>query len=59
MVNGNPWTDDDELGVYVSFNSITVISRPWKGEHERLCAVKRRLGSERSSTPTGFEPVTP
>ena len=34
-----------ELGFYVLFNSISVISRRWKGEHERLCAMKRRLGS--------------
>ena len=39
------------------FNSISVISRRWKGEHERLCAMKRRLGSGRISPPAGFEPV--
>ena len=27
-----------------TFNSISVISRRRKGEHERLCAMKRRLG---------------
>ena len=37
----------DELGFYVPFNSISVISRRWKGEHERLCAMKRRLGPGR------------
>ena len=31
------------------FSSISVISRQWKGEHERLCAMKRRLGSGRIS----------
>ena len=41
------------------FNSISVILRQWKGEHERLCAMKRRLGSGRISPPTGFEPATP
>ena len=47
----------DELGFYV--NSISVISRRWKGEHERLCAMKRRLGSGRISPPAEFEPATP
>ena len=41
------------------FNSISVILRRWKGEHERLCAMKRRLGSGRISPPAGFEPATP
>ena len=41
------------------FNSISVISRRWKGKHERLCAMKRRLGSGRISPPAGFEPATP
>ena len=41
------------------FNSISVISRQWKGEHERLCAMKRCLGSGRISLPAGFEPATP
>ena len=41
------------------FNSISVISRRWKGEHERLCAMKRRLDSGRISPPAGFEPATP
>ena len=40
------------------FNSISVISRRWKGEHERLCAMKRRLGLGRISPPAGFEPMT-
>ena len=48
----------DELGFYVSFNSISVISEGWKGEHERLCAM-RLLGSERISPATGFEPGAP
>ena len=29
------------------------------GEYERLCAMKRRLGSERLSPIAGFEPATP
>ena len=41
------------------FNGISVISRWWKGEHERLCAMKHRLGSGRISPPAGFEPATP
>ena len=49
----------DELAFYIpsTFNSISVISRRWKGEPERLCAMKRRLGSGRISPPAGFEPV--
>ena len=34
----------NELGFYVPFNSILVISGRWKSEYERLCAMKRRLG---------------
>ena len=49
----------DELGFYVHFNSISVISRQWNGEHERLCATKRLLGSGRISPTAGFEPATP
>ena len=49
----------DELEFYVPYNSISVTSGRWKGEHERLCAMKRRLGSERISPPAGFEPETP
>ena len=36
-----------------------MISGRWKGEHERPCAVKRRLGSERISPSAGFELETP
>ena len=43
----------DELRVLHPFNSISVISRWWKGEHERLCAMKRCLGSRRISPPAG------
>ena len=51
--------DDGWVRVLRPFNSISVISRRWKGEHERLCAMKRRLGSGRISPPAGFEPATP
>ena len=50
---------DGWVSVLRPFNSISVISRRWKGEHERLCAMKRRLGSGRISPPAGFEPATP
>ena len=50
---------DGWVRVLHPFNSISVISRWWKGEHERLCAMKHRLGSGRISPPMGFEPVTP
>ena len=50
---------DGWVSVLRPFNSISVISRWWKGEHERLCAMKRRLGSGRISPPEGFEPATP
>ena len=32
--------DDDDLVFYVPFNIIQIISRQWKGENERLCAMK-------------------
>ena len=50
---------DGWVRVLRPFNSISVILRRWKGEHERLCAMKRRLGSGRISPPAGFEPATP
>ena len=50
---------DGWVRVLRPFNSISVFSRRWKGEHERLCAMKRRLGSGRISPPAGFEPATP
>ena len=45
-------------GFYVPFNSISVVSGRWKGEHERLCAMKCRLCSGRISPQAGFEPAT-
>ena len=50
---------DGWVRVLHPFNSISAISRQWKEEHERLCAVKRCLGSGRISPPAEFEPVTP
>ena len=46
---------DGGVRVLCPFNSISIISRRWKGEHERLCAMKRRLGSGRISPPAGYE----
>ena len=50
---------DDELRFYAHFNRISVISGQWKGKHERPCAMKRRLASERISPSAGFDPETP
>ena len=50
---------DGWVRVLRPFNSISVISRRWKGEHERLCAMKCHLGSGRISPPAGFKPATP
>ena len=50
---------DGWVRVLRPFNSISVISRQWKDEHERLCAMKRCLGSGRISPSAGFEPATP
>ena len=46
---------DGRVRVLRPFNSISVISGRWKGEHERLCAMKRRLGSGRISPLAGFD----
>ena len=53
----------DELGFYVTFNNISVMSGRWKGEHERFCAMKRSLGLEetrlqRDSNPRPCCPIT-
>ena len=50
---------DGWVRVLRPYNSISVISRRWKGEHERLCAMKCRLGLGRISPPAGFKPATP
>ena len=36
------------LQMSYSFNHISVISGRWKGEHERLCVMKRHLVGEES-----------
>ena len=48
----------DELGFYLPFKSISVLSGRWKGEHEGLCAMKRCLGLEGILPLAGFEPET-
>ena len=53
-VGFNGWMD--ELRLNVPFNRISFISGRCKGEHEKLCAMKRRLGSEIISPPAGLEP---
>ena len=61
IVTGTILRDADGwmLGFYISFNIISVISEGWKGKHERLCAMKFLLGSERISPAAGFEPRAP
>ena len=49
----------DKVRLNVPFNSISFISGLWKDEHEKLCAMNRRLGSETISPPAGLEPETP
>ena len=49
----------DSLGLYVLFNSISVISRWWKGEHEGLCAMKGHLDSERTLWVSNQRPHDP
>ena len=46
----------DELQLNVPFNSISFISGRWKDEHEKLRAMKRRLGSEIISPPADSNP---
>ena len=38
------------------YGEFSVMSGGWKGEQEKLCAMKRRLGSEIISPPAGLEP---
>ena len=59
MDNYKFWMMDGWVRVLRPFNSISVILRRWKGEHERLCAMKRSLGSGRISLSAGFEPAIP
>ena len=49
----------NELRLNVPFNSISFISGRWNDEHEKLYAMKRRLGSEIISPPAALEPETP
>ena len=46
----------DELGFYLSFNSISVVSEGWKDEHERLCAMKRLFRLLRDWNPSPRDP---
>ena len=57
LTAGAEWMDC--LWFYILFNSISVISGLWKGEHEGLCAMKCCLGWERILLPVGFKPETP
>ena len=59
IANDTCFQMDGSVGYCVPSNSISVISIQWMVEQERLCAMKRRLGSERISPPAGFEPENP
>ena len=48
------WMDD--LRFYFLFNSISVISRRWADDNERLCAMKTLLRLERSPPQAGLDP---
>ena len=48
----------DNLRFYVLFNSISVISGPWLGDNERLCAMEPRLQLERFLPQVRLEPRT-
>ena len=50
--------DDDDLQFLRPFQQYFSPIRTRKGEHERLCAMKRRLGSERILPPARFKPET-
>ena len=56
-VGPNGWME--KLRFNVTFNSISFISGPWKDEHEKLCAMNRRLVSEIILPPAGLEHETP
>ena len=43
---------------YIYFNIIEVISRLWKCDIERFCAMKYRTVKSRILHPVGFEPGT-
>ena len=48
----------DEFGILRPFQQYFSHIGRWKGEHERLCAMKCRLCSGRISPQAGFEPAT-
>ena len=48
------WMDD--LRFYILFNSISVISRRWADDNERLCAMKTLLRLKRSPPQAGLDP---
>ena len=47
----------DDLGFYVLFNSISVISGLWEVDNERLCAVELSLQLRRFCLEGGSNPV--
>ena len=47
------WMDD--LGFYVLFNSISVISGRWAGDNERLCAMGPLLRLKRTLSQADLE----
>ena len=49
---------DGWVRVLHPYSRISVTSRRWKVKHERLCAMKHRLGSGWISPPVVFEPAT-
>ena len=52
----NGWMDD--LRFHVLFNSISVISGRWLGDHERLSAMKPHLRLDGYPPQAGLEPGT-
>ena len=45
----------DDVRFYVIFNVISFISRRWKVDNERLCAMEFRFTVEKISPPAGIE----
>ena len=52
---GDSWMDD--LGFYILFNSISVISGRWDDDNERLCAMEPRLWLGRFRLERGSNPI--
>ena len=48
----------DDLQFYVLFNSISVISRWWVGDNERLCSMELCLPLKRPPPQVGLESTT-